>query len=407
MKRPLLLVLLAALLLPLGTVRARQGGELIVFAAASLTDAYETIADAFEAENPGVNVLFNFGGSSMLAAQLLQGAPTDVFASANPRQMQVAQEGGRIATEPRTFARNRLVLVVPADNPANIESLRDLANPGVNLILAVPEVPVRVYTDTMLERMAADPAYGEAYRAAVLDNLVSEEPNVRQVSAKVALGEADAGVVYLSDVTPDIADDVIVLPVPDAFNTNATYPIAVVSDSRQPELAQAFIDFVLSDAGQDMLVAWGFVSIREPSLPDTVTVPTDGTLLVDGLVADALTLSPDTLRTAFTAQSVDVDGARVTGALLWDVLSVAQLRLDADEPDDALSLFVVVTGVDGAQVVFSWGEIDPAYGGEPVLIAYDETGPLRLVVPGDEADGRFLQNVASISLRAAPRPAGG
>jgi molybdate transport system substrate-binding protein len=253
-----------SVLLPFTAVQAQT--ELTVFAAASLTDAFEAIADAFEAANPGVEILFNFGSSSTLATQLAQGAPADVFASANDAQMAIAVDSGRIAGTPDTFAQNRLVLIVPASNPADIQSLHDLANPGINLILAAPEVPVRTYTDTMLERMAADSAYGEDYRAAVLANRVSEEPNVRQVTAKVALGEADAGVVYLSDVTPDIADDVIALPIPDEFNTIATYPIAITNDSTQPELAQQFVDFVLADAGQNILVEWGFVSIRVPVL---------------------------------------------------------------------------------------------------------------------------------------------
>ena len=118
--------------------------------------------------------------------------------------------------------------------------------------------------------MASDSTYGEDFRAAVLVNLVSEEPNVRQVAAKVALGEADAGVVYQSDVTPGIADAVLALPVPDEFNTIATYPIAVIDDTHQPELAQRFIDFVLSDEGQMILGEWGFVSLEDQT-DNTIT----------------------------------------------------------------------------------------------------------------------------------------
>jgi molybdate transport system substrate-binding protein len=265
------LILLALLLI--SPIYAQDTVELTVFAATSLTDAYENIAEVFEADNPGVNILYNFGGSSTLATQLVQGAPADVFASANNAQMTVAVEGGRITGQPHTFAKNRLVLITPADNPAGIETLRDLANDNIKLVVAAPEVPVRAYTDTMLERMAADPAYGEAYRSAVLAKIVSEEPNVRQVAAKVALGEADAGVVYLSDVTPDLADSVIAMSIPDAFNTIATYPIAITDDTAQPELAQQFVDFVLSDAGQDILVEWNFVSVREPAQSDYITLP--------------------------------------------------------------------------------------------------------------------------------------
>ncbi len=251
-----------------GAAQAQGATQLVVFAAASLTDAYEAIANEFEAANPGVEILFNFGGSSTLAAQLVQGAPADVFASANPAQMQVAVDGGRIGGTPQIFAQNRLVLIVPANNPANIQSLYDLANPGVNLIFAAPFVPIRTYTDAMLERMAEDADYGEIYRSAVLANVVSEEPNVRQVVAKVALGEADAGIVYVSDVTPDIAEDVLAFSIPDELNTVAAYPIAITNDTRQPELAQQFVDFVLSDAGQAILVEWGFIPIASPAAAD-------------------------------------------------------------------------------------------------------------------------------------------
>jgi molybdate transport system substrate-binding protein len=245
--------------------QAQASRTLVVFAAASLTDAFEDIAVGFEAQNPGVDILFNFAGSTDLAAQLAEGAPADVFASANTRQMTVAQDAGRIGAEPVTFAKNRLVVIMPSDNPANITSLSDLANEGVQLVVAAPDVPVRTYTDTMLERLAADPAYGEAYRENVLANIVSEEQNVRQVSAKIALGEADAGIVYVSDVTPDINDLVITLAVPDEVNTIATYPIAITNDSAEPELAQAFVDYILSEAGQNTLASWNFVpAITEP-----------------------------------------------------------------------------------------------------------------------------------------------
>ncbi|MCK6580409.1 MAG: molybdate ABC transporter substrate-binding protein [Anaerolineae bacterium] len=241
---------------------AEERHTLVVFAAASLTDAFEEIAAAFTAAHPGVEVLFSFGGSSELAAQISEGAPADVFASANARQMQAAVDAGRIAMEPQTFAHNRLVLIVPVDNPAGITSLDDLANDGVALVAAAAGVPVRDYTDSLLERLAADPAYGEAYRAAVLSHIVSEENNARQVAAKVALGEADAGIVYQSDITPDLREEVIAITIPDALNTLASYPIAAISDSETPELAAAFVDYVLSDAGQEALARWNFIPVR-------------------------------------------------------------------------------------------------------------------------------------------------
>ncbi|RPJ35503.1 MAG: molybdate ABC transporter substrate-binding protein, partial [Planctomycetaceae bacterium] len=187
MKRILFALLLVCFILPDQPALARADETITVFAASSLTDAFEEIGAAFEAENPGVDVVFNFGSSSSLATQLAEGAPADVFASANPKQMQVAQDAGRITGSPRIFARNRLAVIVPADNPAGIESVTDLAKPGLLLVLAAPGIPVRDYTDTMLDQL------GEDMKSAVLANLVSEEDNVRQVVAKVALGEADAG----------------------------------------------------------------------------------------------------------------------------------------------------------------------------------------------------------------------
>ncbi|MDZ4767275.1 MAG: molybdate ABC transporter substrate-binding protein [Chloroflexota bacterium] len=276
--RILLIVLLLSLV---SSVRAQDSRTLIVFAAASLTDAFEEVGAAFEAENPGVDVLFNFAGSSDLAAQLVEGVPADVFASANARQMNVAIDAGVIAAdfaaEPPIFVRNRLVVIVPADNPARIETLNDLANTGIKLVIAAEGVPVRDYTETMLDALAADADYDAAYRNAVLANVVSEEANVRQVAAKVALGEADAGIVYASDVTPDIADDVIAIAVPDAYNVIAAYPIAAVSDGAEPALARDFIDFVLSDVGQTLLADWNFVPVIElPSpeaTPEATTAP--------------------------------------------------------------------------------------------------------------------------------------
>lgn len=407
------------MLLSFGAVSA-QRQTLVVFAAASLTDAFEAIAEAFEAENPDVEVLFNFGGSSTLATQLLQGAPADIFASANPEQMMTAFEGGRIAEPIRTFAKNRLTLIVPSDNPADIQSLRDLANSGVKIIVAAPEVPVRLYTDVMLERLAQNPDYGEAYRSAVVANIVSAEPNPRQVAAKIALGEADVGIVYASDVTPSIANAVLTIPIPDALNTIATYPIALTDDTPHPELAERFVNFVLSDVGQDLLTEWGFISVCIPSLTYTARPPADGALLVDGLVLNPLTLSAQTLQADFAAHTVEAhyhDGrqmvhTRFTGVLLWEVIEAAQPHFNPDVCDGRLSMFIVAIGSDGYQSIISWGEIDPNSGNPPILIAYaengnaitDELSGLRLIVPADSHDRRYVRGLVNISLRDALPP---
>lgn len=255
----LLFALALAAALSVGS-RAQESRTLIVFAAASLTDTFEAIAADFEAAHPGVDVLFSFGGSSELAAQIAEGAPADVFASANSRQMRAAQESERVnADAPVIFARNKLTLIVPADNPAGIEALADLAQPGLTLVVASEGVPVRDYTEAMLALLAEDEAFGAAYVEAFRANIASEEPNVRQVAAKVALGEADAGIVYASDVTPDLRESVVALVIPDAVNTIAEYPAAVLNDTPQPELAQAFVDAIVSAEGQATLETWGFI----------------------------------------------------------------------------------------------------------------------------------------------------
>jgi molybdate transport system substrate-binding protein len=251
------LSILSTLIIPVSAQEA--SGELVVFAAASLTNAYQEIADRFEQTHPGVQVLLNFAGSSDLSLQIQQGAPADVFASANLNQMCAAQDALAGEGEFAVFARNRLIVILPSDNPGGVNTLADLAQPGLALVLAVPGVPVRDYSDTMLNALAADVEYGEAYRAAVLENLVSEEPNVRQVVTRVALGEADAGIVYASDVTPDLAAQLLILDVPDVFNVIAEYPVATVLDAEQPELAQAFVALVLSVEGQAILSRWGFI----------------------------------------------------------------------------------------------------------------------------------------------------
>ncbi len=237
---------------------ANNNQEVIVFAAASLTDAFMELADTFEADHPGVEVALNFGSSSQLANQLTEGAIADVYASANEKQMQVVIDGGRIDPPAQLFASNRLVIVVPADNPANVTNLGSLSQPGLRLVTAVTGVPVRQYTDDMLTTLAADPNYGPDYQQAVYASIVSEEDTVRLVAAKVALGEADAAVVYKTDVTPDITADVKQIPVPDEYNVLATYPIGLINDAPGPELGQAFIDFILEEQGQAILEKWGF-----------------------------------------------------------------------------------------------------------------------------------------------------
>jgi molybdate transport system substrate-binding protein len=239
---------------------AGKSKELNVFAAASLTDAFNKIGQHFEAAT-GAAVTFNFAGSQQLAQQIGQGAPADVFASANTSQMDVVIEAG--AVQPgtqRTFACNRLVVVYPHDNPAKLRELQDLARPGVRLVLAAPEVPAGQYALDFLDKAVQATTFSPSFRDDVLANVVSYEENVRTVLSKVALGEADAGFVYRSDITPAVADQVGRIDIPDTLNTIAEYPIAPLVKARTAALAQQFVAYVRSPEAQRILVDYGFLA---------------------------------------------------------------------------------------------------------------------------------------------------
>lgn len=252
-------ILLLAVFLLTACQPAHTHTTLTVSAAASLTNAFTELAAAFEAQHPGVQVALNLAASSTLRAQLVQGAPVDVFASADLEQMnQAIGDGTADQAAPRVFLTNSLVLALPPDNPAGIETFADLAAPGIQLVLAAPEVPAGRYARQVLGSL--DGLYGAGYAQAALANLVSNEDTVRQTLAKVQLGEADAGMVYASDLLA--APELLSLSVPEGYNIEAQYPIAVVNGAAQPEMAQAFIEFVLSDAGQEILTRWGFTPIN-------------------------------------------------------------------------------------------------------------------------------------------------
>ena len=238
-----------------------DGGNLTVFAAASLTDAFERIAADLEAAHPGLEITFNFAGSQTLVTQLDQGARADVFAAADDVQMRTAVATGSISGEPVIFARNRLTIVAPAGNPAGLEAPSDLARDGVRLVLAQPDVPVGRYARQALCALASDAPDGQDFPARVAVNLVSEEANVREVLTKVRLGEADTAIVYVSDAEA-AGDAVEHITIPPDFNVEAIYPAAAVAGGNT-ELAAAFIAALLAPAGQEALAAVGF----EPVTP--------------------------------------------------------------------------------------------------------------------------------------------
>jgi molybdate transport system substrate-binding protein len=232
---------------------------LTVFAAASLTDAFKDIGREFEVAHPGVLVNFSFAGTQVLRMQLEQGASADLFASADHKNMDfLISEGLIVLNSDQDFTTNRLIVILPPGNPGNLETLNGLSLPHIKLILADPSVPAGNYARQVLTRMSKDSAYGEEFTSAVLANVVSNEIDVRQVVTKVELGEADAGIVYLSDVVavPGLGT----IPIPEGFNILARYPIAVLRSSPNPDLAGEFIAYIVSPAGQAVMESWGFTT---------------------------------------------------------------------------------------------------------------------------------------------------
>ena len=236
--------------------------KLTIFAAASVTDAFRSVGAAFIRENPGTELTFNFAGSQQLAAQLELGSRADVFASADERWMSYAREKSLIDGEPAVFTHNWLVVIYPRSNPARIQRLADLARPGLKLVLAADAVPAGHYSRDMLRNLGRAEGNTGDFTTRVLANVVSNEESVRGVVTRVQLGEADAGVVYRSDVTSEVARFVSVLEIPRQQNVMASYPIAVLKGSAVPVLARRFVDFVRSTSGQQILSRHGFEPIQ-------------------------------------------------------------------------------------------------------------------------------------------------
>jgi molybdate transport system substrate-binding protein len=232
------------------------GGTLTILAASSLTDAFGELGKAFEEQNKGVQVKQSFGASSDLLTQIQQGAPADVFASAAEEEMDTAVKDGLVSGKPEVFVRNREVIMVPRDNPANIQSFEDVAKPGTTLVLAEEGVPAADYATGILGKANAE--YGSNFEKDVLSNVVSREADVRASVNRVVLGDADATFGYASDYTPDIRDRVKVVPIPPNLNIVATYPIAALKDAKSRELTKMWVDLVTSDEGQRVLEKWNF-----------------------------------------------------------------------------------------------------------------------------------------------------
>lgn len=220
-------------------------GELTVLAAASLTDAFEAVAERLGALHPDLSITLGFAGSQQLAAQIAAGAPADVFASANDVQMQRVADAGLLAGEPVVVASNRLAIAVETGNPRAVQGLADLADDDVAVVLAAEAVPAGRAARSVLDA------------AGVRVDPVSLEADVRSVLSKVALGEADAGLVYSSDVVTAAAR-VDSVRIPDDENVDVRYPVAVLADAPNPVAARAFVDFLRSTEGRSVLADVGF-----------------------------------------------------------------------------------------------------------------------------------------------------
>lgn len=220
-------------------------GQLLVFAAASLTESFTKVGADLHRLHPGLNVTYNFNGSSTLVAQIVQGAPADVFASADQANMDKVTAAGEASGTPQVFVKNRLEIVVQKGNPKHIAGLADLAQPGLLLVLAGPTVPAGKY------------ALQAFQQAGVTVKPVSQETDVKSVVSKVALGEADAGVVYVTDVKA-AGSTVAGVEIPDAQNVVATYPIVTARSATNLVAARAFIDYLRSDAGVATMESFGF-----------------------------------------------------------------------------------------------------------------------------------------------------
>lgn len=237
-----------------------RGGELVLFEAASLKDAFAKLARRFESEHPGTKVITNAAGSQELRAQIEHGAAADVFASADRKHMDALVAAG-LVNAPSLFACNEAVIVVRPALAATVKSLADL--PRVErLVVGAPDVPIGSYTNQILKKAGAK--YGPDFTARVESRVVSRELNVRQVLAKVALGEADAGIVYRSDAVTAAPGKVQVVAIPPALNVTAEYPLAVLKQAPQPALARQWVALVTSPAGIAALREAGFVACQQP-----------------------------------------------------------------------------------------------------------------------------------------------
>ncbi len=258
-KKKLLFLLFSLLFTSISCSNSQTSeNEVVFFAASSLTDAISEIVHQYEREHPAITVRLNFAGSSQLTTQLIEGAPAHIFASANETQIERLIDETLSSPESiQFFASNQLVLIVPIDNPAQISSIADLAQSQVKFITASEDVPIGKYTRQSLAKIQASGEFSSGFEEAVLSNIVSEEANVRQIVTKIELGEADAAIVYQSDVHSH-SSSLTVISIPHHHNVVARYPITLLERGNSSDHASGLIDLIQSSTGQRILKKWGF-----------------------------------------------------------------------------------------------------------------------------------------------------
>jgi molybdate transport system substrate-binding protein len=271
-KRIILATIASAVLTTSAAMCAEQPKELAIFTAASLTGAFGEIGRMFENETNNI-VSFNFDGSQVLRTQIENGAYADIFVSANMRQMNALKSAGLMNNSSISiFTNNKLSLIIPKNNPGKIHNLIDLAKPGTKIVIGTKDVPVGDYAMQIINKLGNDSAFGPDYKKQVMANIISQETNVNYVVTKVALGEADVGFAYVSDVTEDLAAKIDKVEIPDNYNVVAQYPIGILKQSKYPAEAEEFIELVKSDNGMVILNKYGFMPIESMNTSDKATI---------------------------------------------------------------------------------------------------------------------------------------
>ncbi|MCC6382243.1 MAG: molybdate ABC transporter substrate-binding protein [Dehalococcoidia bacterium] len=341
-------------------------GKITVFAAASLTDAFKAIGTAFSAANPKASVTFNFAGSSALATQINEGAPADVFASADDANYRLVAAKGTIDPQ-AIFATNVPVIVAPSSG-SPVSSFEDLAKRGVKLVLAAPSVPIGNYARQIFTNASTEGGAGADFSTKVLANLKSNETDVKSVLAKIQVGEGDAGVVYKTDAAI-AGGQVRTIAIPEKYNIVAQYPIGATKGSGNVAAARAFVAFVLSDAGQTILARHGFG--KRPAAP----VATFNSVSIDGMVEKPLTLT--TAQVAAlpqkTVRATDSNSTEkeYTGAAIAAILAQAGIRAGATQ--------VTFRGADGYAQTLALADLDKDTGA--IIVVNGGGASLRNIIP--------------------------